>query len=395
MLPIVVIISASVARPLCPDGVEIDGLFDFVAQHRKLSTFYIKQMHQVFMRNQSTTKGLDEFGHLIEIEVLHGDWKKWPNSPSRPDGQIHQYCPPEQVASEMDRLIALHERHLQDDISPEAEAAWLHHRFTQIHPFQDGNGRVARALATLVLLRAGRFPLVIADEQRSSYIEACEQADLGELKSLIALFTRQQIQAFRQALGISEDVVIQNSIQAVIQQSLERLRQRRIPSSAFDISRQLETFSRQRLQEIAQDLSGALQQIEPGYRASVLCSDSETDFWFKGQIIQIAKKFEYYANSRNYRAWVQLKIKEQRLTNLLLSFHGLGYEFSGIMAVSAFLEFRSGTESDEVMPVGPYPANTDIFQFSYRDEPAQVIERFKPWLEDTILIGLEQWRKQL
>ena len=32
----------------------------------------------------------------------------------------------------------------------EIEATWLHHRFTQIHPFQDGNGRVARALASLV-----------------------------------------------------------------------------------------------------------------------------------------------------------------------------------------------------------------------------------------------------
>lgn len=192
---------ASLVVSIIQDQKEvIDGLFDFVAQRRDLSTSYIKQMHQVFMRNQPTTEGLDAFGHFVEIEVLRGDWKKWPNSPSYPDGRIHQYCPPEQVASEMDRLVALHERHLQDDVSPEAEAAWLHHRFTQIHPFQDGNGRVARALATLVLLRAGRFPLVIADEQRSSYIGACEQADLGDLNPLIALFTEREIETFRQAL---------------------------------------------------------------------------------------------------------------------------------------------------------------------------------------------------
>ena len=43
---------------------------------------------------------------------------------------------------------------------PEVEAAWLHHRFGQIHPFQDGNGRVARALATMIFLRAGFVPLV-------------------------------------------------------------------------------------------------------------------------------------------------------------------------------------------------------------------------------------------
>ena len=37
----------------------------------------------------------------------------------------------------------------------EVEAAWLHHRFTQIHPFEDGNGRVARALASLVFIPDG------------------------------------------------------------------------------------------------------------------------------------------------------------------------------------------------------------------------------------------------
>ena len=116
---------------------------------------------------------------------------------------------------------------------------------------------------------------------------------------------------------------------------------------------------------------------------------------FKGQIIQLAKQFDYYANFHNYRAWVQLKIKEQRLTHLLLSFHGLGFEFTGIMAISAFLEFRTGADSEDVMPEGPYTVCTKIFQFSFRDESVQVIERYKPWLEETILIGLEQWRKQL
>ena len=43
----------------------------------------------------------------------------------------------------------------------EVEAAWLHHRFTQIHPYQDGNGRVARALASLLFIKAGWFPVVV------------------------------------------------------------------------------------------------------------------------------------------------------------------------------------------------------------------------------------------
>ena len=108
----------------------IEGLFDFVSQRRDLTTSYIKQMHQIFMRNQPTTEGIDEFGNYIEVEVISGEWKKWPNNPKREDGAIHEYCPPEQVSSEMDRLIEMHYEHIRQGVSPEIEAAWLHHRFT-------------------------------------------------------------------------------------------------------------------------------------------------------------------------------------------------------------------------------------------------------------------------
>ena len=298
----------------------IDGLFDFVAQRLDLSTSYLKQMHQVFMRTQKTTDAIDQFGNYVEVEILRGDWKKWPNNPSRPDGTLHEYCPPEQVASEMDRLISMHLEHTEKGISPEVEAAWLHHRFTQIHPFQDGNGRIARALATLIFLRTGWFPLVIVDDIRDDYIHAAEEADSGNLLPLVELFAKRQIQAFRQALSISEDVAVERSIQSIIERSLARLGQRRIPSSAFEISRQLENFTRQRLREVAHDLSDALQQIAPNYWASVTGNDADNDFWYKGQIIQVAKQFDYYANFRNYRAWAQMRVKEERLANIKIKF---------------------------------------------------------------------------
>ncbi|MBI3795454.1 MAG: Fic family protein, partial [Deltaproteobacteria bacterium] len=122
----------------------LEGLFAFVKGDRRLSTSYIKELHALLTRNQKTTTAIDQFGRSVEIPLLHGDYKKQPNNPRRPDGSLHQYGPPEQVASEMDRLIERHLRH--GNVPPEVEAAWLHHRFTQIHPFQDGNGRVARCL---------------------------------------------------------------------------------------------------------------------------------------------------------------------------------------------------------------------------------------------------------
>ena len=100
----------------------------------------------------------------------------------------------------MDRLIELHEAHAS--IPPEVEAAWLHHRFTQIHPFQDGNGRIARALATLVFVKAGWVPLVVRNEECDRYFDALGLADRGDLGNLVKLFAGLQKDGFLKALGL-------------------------------------------------------------------------------------------------------------------------------------------------------------------------------------------------
>jgi len=169
----------------------VDGVFDFVSRKIPLTKHYIRSLHQVLTRNQETTSALAQ-GRLVDVELPHGVWKRLPNNPMRPDGSMHEYCPPEHVEAEMDRLIALHQAHVEQGVAPEIEAAWLHHRFTQIHPFQDGNGRVVRCLASIVFIQAECFPLVVRESDRSAYIEALEQADHGGLRALVSLFTKLQ-----------------------------------------------------------------------------------------------------------------------------------------------------------------------------------------------------------
>jgi len=49
--------------------------------------------------------------------------------------------------------------------------AWIHMTFVRIHPFFDGNGRVARLIANLPLLKGGLPPLVISAEHRAAYLD--------------------------------------------------------------------------------------------------------------------------------------------------------------------------------------------------------------------------------
>ena len=99
-----------------------------------------------------------------------------PNNPTQPDGIIHEYSPPEHVDTELDNLFSWYGEYVArpDAYHPLLVAAWLHHRFAQIHPFADGNGRVTRALVTWHLVDHDYLPIVVARHDRNDYIDALE-----------------------------------------------------------------------------------------------------------------------------------------------------------------------------------------------------------------------------
>ncbi len=183
-----------------------DGLYDFVKHERELSISCIKELQVSLLRSQGSIEGQDAFGRNRDLPLIKGIWKMQENNPVR-DGVTYSYYPPEHVASEMDRLIDLYSDHVRAGISGEVLAAWLHHRFTQIHPFQDGNGRVARALASLVLLKDGIFPLVITRDDRKEYIKALERADQGKLAPLVQMFVRSQSKQLRSVSKFGEEIL--------------------------------------------------------------------------------------------------------------------------------------------------------------------------------------------
>src|SRR6476469_3859051 len=192
------------------------GLFQFVKGSRPLSKGYIHELHAALLRHQDTTAVRDQFGNLFEARLLKGNYKERPNNPKKPDGSMHQYCPPEQVESEMERLLILHEEHEKKGVPVEIEAAWLHHRFTQIHPYQDGNGRVARALASLLFIKAGWFPVVVTRDDRTRYIDALEIADEGGLRPLVLFLADLQKQILFEAIQTTADAKTVHSVDDAI-----------------------------------------------------------------------------------------------------------------------------------------------------------------------------------
>ncbi|MHC1745936.1 MAG: Fic family protein [Negativicutes bacterium] len=81
----------------------------------------------------------------------------------------------ETISSDMSKLIE-ESKSRQDKLHPVEYAAWLHRAFIIIHPFADGNGRVARLLLNHALISHGYPPVVISPAFKHEYIRALEQS---------------------------------------------------------------------------------------------------------------------------------------------------------------------------------------------------------------------------
>jgi len=396
---------AELIVPILKDQEEVvTGLFDFVGQQRHLSTSYIKQLHQALTQHQRTTAAKDSFGQMIEVELLRGDWKRMPNNPTKSDGSIHEYCPPEQVASEMDQLIAWHQEHLEKQVPPEVEAAWLHHRFTQIHPFQDGNGRMARTLASLIFLRAGLFPLVIHRDERDDYIDALEIADQGNLKILVQSFSRLQKKAINQAINSAENVLLEGAaFDQIVAAATDRLKKRkeivlkdiRATGTQFN----LYSIAEAKLREVAASLHAQLRAIDLHYAANVgefLSEEDEDAVTEVNDDAQtLAKTMGYHASFSEDSLALTLNIETDKSFQLALSFHKYGDSIDKIKVVSAFMPSVYEMKNLTITQKPPQRLADEIFQYTDREPLAEIRERFRHWLDEVILNGLNQWRQQL
>ena len=376
----------------------LEGIFDFVQERRELSVSYIKELHAVLLRSQETVEGLDTLGRPAEFPLIKGAWKKQPNYPVR-DGTTYTYSPPEQVESEMDRLISIHNKHIEQEVPTEVQAAWLHHRFSQIHPFQDGNGRVARAITTLVLIKDNLFPMIVAREDKSKYINALEAADNGNLKPLIVLIVKLQMMQFRKATAISETVLAEGDVQAAIdglsKEVDERLAERlKLFRKVLDLAHDIENDIEKRLNDIKQKLADELSRLPDNAQVSIKKSDKHTDHYFRVQVIEHAKHLDYSADTSEYRSWVALNIHWSRSAQLVFSIHGLGKPFNGSLICAPFLNFKD-TDEDGERRSTLVPIAEEGFVFFFTEDKKRLLSRFAPWRDNVLTVALTELTRNL
>jgi len=156
----------------------IDFLYQVIRDERPITQGLIKEINALLLSGVNYTDAVSETGEKVKKPATPGQYKRLPNHVLQADGTIHHYTEPLQVVDEMERLC----QWIQDQLAtqhPLITAAAAHYNMVRIHPFDDGNGRGARILMNLILIKKA-YPPAIMEEQRQ-YFVTLSQADKGFL----------------------------------------------------------------------------------------------------------------------------------------------------------------------------------------------------------------------
>jgi len=391
----------------------IDFVFDVVKQNRQISKGFILELHQLITQHQDTTDAVDTLGKLVKIKLRKGDFKKFDNNPTRPDGTIVLYCPPIHVDSEIDKLISILADLEEKMIKPIVIAAWFHHAFTQIHPFQDGNGRLARLLASLILIKHGLFPFTVKGNEKKKYIDSLELADKKEPNSLVDFFCEVEKRNIEEVLTLTLDSSIsKKSLEEVAdiftkklgtwKQGLQEERRKKIKANRIKIFRFCESVLGETVRELHSKISKDVAKIY--FDKSF--PESKNYFWSTYQIVDYAKMHNYFFNRSLPRGWFKVGfiLSNEKQYQLVVSIHHYGYDDSTI-AVGAFLEFIEDSTNGKTENKKPYsssrkgqdddlitslPLEIKPHIMSLEAETVELESNLKSFLHDTVTVALAQ-----
>jgi Fic family protein len=172
----------------------ITYLEDFVRGHQILTEVIIRELHKILLVEPYEVDAITPDGHLTRRRIMPGHYKTVPNHVRTSTGAVHYYATPEETPAKMGDLMKWYREHQQQgDLHPLLLAAIFHFRLVEIHPFDDGNGRIARLLMNLMLMQAGYVPVIVRVHSRANYLLALEKADVGELDDFIILIGEELI----------------------------------------------------------------------------------------------------------------------------------------------------------------------------------------------------------
>lgn len=161
------------AHNICLNMVEQEADSD-----QPLTETFIRQVHQVMLREDYEVYRKLPGGEMTSYTVHAGRYKTRPNSVITPTGERFEYASPEETPALMTDLVTWYNEAAEEGLlTPIELAALFHYRYIRIHPFEDGNGRIARLMVNFILRRHKWPMMVIRTKNKKAYLNALALSD--------------------------------------------------------------------------------------------------------------------------------------------------------------------------------------------------------------------------
>ena len=187
-------------------------------KEKPLTESFIRTLHQTMLREDYTVYRQLPGGVNTSYVVHAGCYKTRPNSVITPSGERFEYASPEETPVLMTDLVAWYNQVEEEkSLSPVELAALFHYRYIRIHPFEDGNGRIARLLMNYILTKHDYPMLVIRSKTKRYYLDALGKTDkqIGPIPSDGANATLEQANAFVNYISHQMEETLENNLRFI------------------------------------------------------------------------------------------------------------------------------------------------------------------------------------
>lgn len=153
---------------------------------RPLTEAGLRELHRILLVRPFWKEAQTNSGQLTRREIQIGAYKSYPNAVLLQNGEMFHYASPEETPLLMGELMQwLRDEEEKMELDIVELAAGFHYRFVRIHPFDDGNGRMARLLMNYILLKHNMPPVIIKSADKWNYLQALKAADSGNKQDFI------------------------------------------------------------------------------------------------------------------------------------------------------------------------------------------------------------------
>lgn len=175
----------------------IDIIKQLAENKTPLTEATIRELHKTILPTDYMLDAQTPDGKPTKRHILIGEYKKHPNHVLTSKGDMFYFAAPEETKPKMSELIdSFRNRTINNSSELLLLISEFHYKFVLIHPFDDGNGRLARLLLNYFLIYNSYPPIIIKTEDKKNYFTALEASDAGNIESLLIYLAEQLNKSF-------------------------------------------------------------------------------------------------------------------------------------------------------------------------------------------------------